>query len=319
LNFVPITHIAVNPQPLPPGQTLPPSVLVELDSLVPPALDANDKGSISIHFSGIKSDKVTVMSPSGTLQQWFVETLYDLEISETIAFTPPDPSSAQAGSFDATFSATGTGTAFLVPQAPSSGVALINLFAWLEQMTINQLGEISGPLNPTSPAAPVVNTFTWNSLITESGTETPFFAPGTITAPPGPNNMPWNFAVHMPSVGQEVIVDFLEGEPDQPIVIGQVMGSSFTQIDQATVCFMPAPVPGLPPGPCVTVEAAISTAGSVTDVLIPTTPFTPEVDTGAVQYTDSLMETIVIPDGSTQTLTQTSQDSGTFIIAVLVG
>src|SRR5262245_1657026 len=80
LNFLPSTHIAVNPQPLPPGQTLPPSVLVELDSLVPPALDANDKGFISIHFSGIKSDKVTVISPSGTLQQWFVKTLYDLEI-----------------------------------------------------------------------------------------------------------------------------------------------------------------------------------------------------------------------------------------------
>ena len=28
--------------------------------------------------------------------------------------------------------------------------------------------------------------------------------------------------IHIPRIGQEVIVDFLEGDPDQPIVIGSV-------------------------------------------------------------------------------------------------
>ena len=28
--------------------------------------------------------------------------------------------------------------------------------------------------------------------------------------------------IHIPRIGQEVIVDFLEGDPDQPIVVGSV-------------------------------------------------------------------------------------------------
>ena len=28
-------------------------------------------------------------------------------------------------------------------------------------------------------------------------------------------------AIHIPRIGQEVIVDFLEGDPDQPIIVGQ--------------------------------------------------------------------------------------------------
>jgi hypothetical protein len=241
-------------------------------------------------------------------------------VTDTEIVTLPDPASAQLGSYSDTYTLAGSVTQFLVPQTPPNpGIAPIDLFAWVEDTIIYDLGRISGRLAAISPAAMTIDTLTWNAQMSASGTETPFFAPGAIAVPPGPNNMRWNFAVHMPSVGQEVVVSFLEGEPDQPIVTGQVMGSSFTQTDQATVCFMPAPSPVLPPGPCVTVDAAISTAGTLTDVLIPATALTPEVDTGTVQYTDSLMETILMPDGSTQTVTQTSQDSGTFIIAVLVG
>ena len=31
--------------------------------------------------------------------------------------------------------------------------------------------------------------------------------------------------IHIPRIGQEVIVDFLHGDPDQPIIIGSVYNS----------------------------------------------------------------------------------------------
>jgi hypothetical protein len=105
---------------------------------------------------------------------------------------------------------------------------------------------------------------------------------------------------------------------------GVAATTSFTQQDQVTACFMPVPLPGLPPGPCITVDAAISTSGSVRFDSMPViTPsgsglFIGRND-GIIQQIDSLTETIIMPDGSTQTLTQNSQDSGIFIIAILVG
>lgn len=88
----------------------------------------------------------------------------------------------------------------------------------------------------------------------------------------------------------EVLVTFLAGNPDQPIILG-------------------------------TIDATFTTAGSATlNVLIPPgPPIFPDIYTGTTQYTDSVTETIMMPDGSTQTLTQDSLDSGTFIIAILIG
>jgi hypothetical protein len=44
-----------------------------------------------------------------------------------------------------------------------------------------------------------------------------------------------------------------------------------------------------------------------------------QVGTGTVQYTDSLTENIMFADGSVRFFTESSQNSGIFIIAILVG
>jgi hypothetical protein len=86
------------------------------------------------------------------------------------------------------------------------------------------------------------------------------------------------------------------------------------QQDQVTECLMPAPSSFHPPSPCITIDAVFNTWGSVTEnVLVPASAFTPEVDAGTTQYADQLTETIVMPDGSAQTLSQTSMDMGSFV------
>jgi len=94
---------------------------------------------------------------------------------------------------------------------------------------------------------------------------------------------------------------------------GGATTATFWQQDQATECLMQV-IPFHPPNPCITIDAVFNTWGSVTEsVLVPPGPtIFPEVDIGTTQYTDQLTETIVMPDGSTQTLTQTSMDMGTF-------
>jgi hypothetical protein len=90
--------------------------------------------------------------------------------------------------------------------------------------------------------------------------------------------------------------------------------ASFGQQDQVSACFMPVVPIGHPPNPCITIDATANTWGSVTiNVLHPPQPIFPEVDAGTTQYTDSLTETILMPDGSMQSLSQTSMDMGSFV------
>jgi len=86
---------------------------------------------------------------------------------------------------------------------------------------------------------------------------------------------------------------------------------------------MPASSPFHPPNPCITVNATFNTWGSVTTIPQGVLNIQPSgalgsVDSGTTQYTDSLTETILMPDGSTVTFAENSQDNGTFIIAILI-
>jgi hypothetical protein len=105
-----------------------------------------------------------------------------------------------------------------------------------------------------------------------------------------------------------------EGNPGQPL-----LASWFAQQDLVTATLTQASPSTVPP-PVSQINAVFQTWGDATvSMLRAATVFTPELDTGTVQYTDSGLQTIIMPDGSMQEVTQTAQDSGTFIIAVLVG
>jgi hypothetical protein len=308
--------VAVNPQPLPPN------ALVDFNPLPNLSLLTNGDHIEHKHVAGVKYETITGAGPVGTVpQNWILETLYGLDVTDTEIVTLPDTASAQPGSYGDTYGVTGTVTQFFIPQTPpNSGIALTDLFAWLEQTTINQLGQISGQLNATSPTAITIDKLTWNAQINENGKETPLLPSGLFGMPSGSPIIPWNFQATLLSVGVLQIQDNSAlGSPTVPPPVN----ATFMQQDEVTVFFLQ----GNPDHPLIvaTVDAVFNAVGNATvqaGILTPGNPGalgSPEADSGNTQYTDSLTETIIMPDGSTQTLTQDSLDNGTFIIAILVG
>jgi hypothetical protein len=89
--------------------------------------------------------------------------------------------------------------------------------------------------------------------------------------------------------------------------------AAFWQQDQVTECLMQV-TPFHPPSPCITVNAAFDTWGGVNWMSNPlaTGIDSPNLIAGAEQYTDQGMETIMMSDGSMQTVMQTGIDTGTF-------
>ena len=294
LNFMPIVHVEVNPQPLPP------LALVAFDPL--PDFSSLPVGSTveHKHIAGAKFDNVMVGSAAAGAapMTMSVETFYSLDVSVTETVIPPSPFAA--GSFHADFSVIGDLKEILIPQMQSQAIAQIEQFAWLEQTLANEQGEISGALSMPSGATSAFDVLTWNSQLSENGTEAP------LVVPHGPSTMTWNLQANIQSAGMLQMYAVPPGPPITP-----PMTAIFMQQDQATVCLMPLAAVGHPPQPCITINAVFNAAGTTTNtVLVPQTAFTPEVDAGSAQYRDQLNATIIMPDGSTQTLTQNAQDMG---------
>jgi hypothetical protein len=290
-----VAHVAINPAPLPP------TVLVEFDPL--PNLAATTAGMSmqQEHLTGALSKLITF--PSGSLQAsgstYTLEAFYSLDASVTENVVPPSPFAA--GSYMAMFSTAGTLSEILAPVAPTTGVT------WILNGAISEHGNMSGALNMPSPSAPGVLMVNFTTQASFGGTATPWVLHAAI--------MPsWNFQANIQSSGKLVEI------PPGPSLMPAPSTATFTEQDVVTACFMPPPSPFHPPGPCITIDATTNTWGSVTEsMLTAATASTPEVDTGMTQYADSLTENIMFGDGSVRGVTESSQDLGIFIIAILVG
>jgi hypothetical protein len=225
---------------------------------------------------------------------WQDEISYKLHATVIENLVVPNPASAQPGSYSAEFSLAGTVTETLAPVTPMNGAT------WVINGTISEEGSISGALNMPSSTAPVFDHLMWTAQINETGRETPLHTPG-------PSQRPWNFQANIHSSGM------LMEHPAVPI-LPAALAATFMQQDVVTACFMPVlPLEDPRPDPCIPVIATCTTAGSVTDTV------RPGVDSGITRYADSVNETIKLPDGGVRDVMENSQNSGTFIIAVLVG
>ena len=296
LNFFPVAHVAINPAPLPP------LALVEFDPLPNLASAMAGMSTQQEHIAVVLSKQISIGSATGGAGtgKFDLEVSYNLDASVSENVVPPSPFAA--GSYMAMFSVTGTLTEFLAPVAPTTGTT------WLINATVNEQGSISGALNMPSPVAPVVDTLMWNAQMSENGTFLQITF-GLVST----TQIPWQEQSQSNSQGSVM-------ELVSPVG-GLTLSASFTQQDVVTACFMQPPSPFHPPSPCITISAVINTWGSVTEnVFIPPGPASfPEVNTGTTQYTDSLAENIMFADGSLRFFTESSQNSGIFIIAILVG
>jgi hypothetical protein len=293
LDFFPVAHVAVNQQPLASEQSLPPSALVEFDPLLSGGSMVQTDWTYTKHIVGVLSKQITM--PPGTAgtpgQTWSLEVFYNLTDNEAGNFIPPSPFAA--GSVNATYSLTGTMAEILIPQGPTT------LPTWTYTKSMAEYGTLNGALSPADPSTAIVQ-LTGQSAFLEF-TFGLVFTSKTSWSQQDQNNSQGNLMEILPPGGGSQL-------------------ASFWQQDQVTECLMQI-TPFHPPSPCITIDAVFTTWGSVTEkVLNPPGPTTfPAVDIGTTQYTDQLAETIMMPDGSMQTLTQNSQDNGTFIIAILIG
>jgi hypothetical protein len=303
LNFIAIAHVAVNPQPLPPGNGTSinvPAVYLEEMPLVTNAIPG--VSTQHDHIVGFLSKQITIpASTAGTpAQTATIEATYNLTLNEIMTVTRADPFSGQEG-VTASYDLAGTIAESLQlqgqgQQPPGPGATPVFFLNGSMTETGTLVGSLTAP-DPTTGTRKLIGRTKYSNITLERGTSS------------DPSLFNWfqqvrdNSQVDLQEVIQpsgatmasfweqgEVIVTFLDGNPDAPIILGAI-------------------------------NATLTTWGSVTDnALLPPEPFGfPEVDTGTTQYTDSIMENIMMPDGSMQTVTQTSQDSGTFIIAILVG
>jgi hypothetical protein len=286
LGFVPIAHVAVNPQPIPPY------ALVEFDPVPNLTSATGGEGIQRAQLAGTLSLPIFMPGAATSGPCWLLKASYDLSASVTENITPSSPTSGQAGGLSATYNLSGQLTEVFVTLVPAQQPT------WVFNGTISEKGSLNGVISPPDPATGAVR-FAGQMEFLEL-TLSNAFSSGAHWQQQGQTNSQGTLTEIMPASGVSPTV-------------------SFSQQDQVTECLMQAS-PFHPPNPCITIDAVFSTSGSTTENAIPSEPpFFPTVDTGSVQYEDLLTETIMFPDGSNQTLMEDSQNSGTFIIAVLVG
>ena len=170
----------------------------------------------------------------------------------------------------------------LTPAAPT------NMPTWVFSGSITEQGTFNGEISPPDPTTGMQQvTGQWSFTTMTAGTAIPFNSAA--------NSYQW--VTQTTSTGWEVEVAFLSGSPDQPLVIGRI-NATFWQQDDVTACFMPTPLPGVAPGPCITAAAGFTTWGSVTDnvFLGQSNGMLQQLDLGTTQYMDQGTETIIMPD-----------------------
>src|SRR5262249_5954330 len=107
LKFIPIAHVAVNPQPLPPGNNHVPAVyLQEMPPVTSPVPGVSTQHD---HIVGFLSKQITLpASTAGTPSQtWNLEASCNLILNATTTVTQADPFSGQEG-VTASFGLAGT-------------------------------------------------------------------------------------------------------------------------------------------------------------------------------------------------------------------
>src|SRR5262249_41558429 len=152
---------------------------------------------------------------------YLLEVFYSLDATVTRNVVPPSPFTAGSASY--TFGLTATLKETMIPTGGNiMPVWLFNGFM-TEHGTVNAV--ISSPDPATGMEQEAVQ-WTFTTITFDRGSPSGF-APDS-----------WQEEVHHQSTGTEVVVSFEDGDPDQPLITGQIY-ASFTQLDQVTACVRP--------------------------------------------------------------------------------
>jgi hypothetical protein len=287
LSFVPIAHVAVNPQPLPP------LAQVEFIPIGFPALDASSKDAARLTLKGAFEHSALVSVGTHPPQPCIVDAIYSLSGSVTPNLIPPGPS--QAGTFSASFSLTGTVGVLIAFESGSPSAPI-----WVFSGTVREQGTESGTI--TSPTAAANSQLTGQWQFTEVTLERGVSSNAPFSS--------WFSQVQTGSTGTFVETFIPPGPQQMPTA-----SMTFAQQDQFMQTLIPPGPTNIPPGPATFVDGTFNASGTMTDtVLAAQTATMPEVDTGTVQFTDQLTETIIPPgpQQSPQTLMQNAQVTGSF-------
>jgi hypothetical protein len=261
ISFVPITHVAVNPQPLPP------LAQVEFNPVGFPRLDAGSKEPTAINLNGIYRSSVLVSAdPTHPPEPCIVDVIYNLSGSESVNFVPPGPT--QAGTFSASFNLSGTEEVLIAFLSGSPDKPF-----WIFTGTVREQGMMSGAVSPPTSSvgnSPLTGEWQHTEVTLERGVSSnaPFAS--------------WSNQVQDSSTGtfSETFV------PPGPTNVPSV-SASFTQQDQFMQTLVPPGPPIIPAGAATSINGTFSASGTMTDTLLAAqTATTPQVDAGAVQYID---------------------------------
>jgi len=289
LSFVPISHVAVNPQPLPP------LALVAFNPVAATGVSAGkvDLSTLSIQ-GAIRETAFVSTAPTHPPNPCIVDAIYSLSGSVTPNLIPPGPT--QAGTFSASFSLAGTVTVLVSFLSGSPDRPI-----WIFSGTVREQGIESGTIS--SPTAAANSQLTGQWQYTEVTLERGVSSNAPFSS--------WLNQVQTSSTGT-FVETFIPPGPQQMPTASAV----FTQQDQFMQTLIPPGPPVIPPGPSTLINGTFNASGTMTDTIFAAqTATTPQVDGGTVQYTDQLTETIVPPGPSTapQTVMEDSQNLAAFV------
>jgi hypothetical protein len=279
---VPIAHVAVNPQPLPPGALLQFDPLPDVNSIQlgpigqPPGPNPNP-----IQVQGTLLEFVNPSGTGGGGAGLFTAN-YSLQETVNESLTLPGPGLGQSGALLATINFTGQwqGVIELPGQAiwsasatfagqgmvsgplhvPPAGTTAIDIMSFVTHMTMT---ETERPLSPLGGImSKTVGWLSQTTLDSAGSFRVTAYPPGPPTYPPGPQNIPLaqqdqvSEILHPPGTstspvqiaavyntnGDEVLAAFLSGSPTAPLVVGGTT-QCHDQLNE-TITFPPGPTNG---------------------------------------------------------------------------